>query len=66
MNDIQNNEIVKKKQNNKLKSFIERIERLEEKKNSIIADIKKVYSEAKSFGYNLKIMKSSNNAKNGC
>ena len=58
MNDIQNNEIVEKKnQNNKLKSFIERIERLEEEKNNIIADIKEVYSEAKSFGYEPKIMR---------
>ena len=48
MNNIQNNEIVKTKpQDNRLKSFIERIERLEEEKNNILADIKEVYSEAK-------------------
>ena len=58
MNDIQNNEIVKTKpQDNQLKSFIERIERLEEEKNNILADIKEVYSEAKSFGYEPKIMR---------
>ena len=58
MNDIQNDEIVEKKpQDNQLKSFIERIERLEEEKNNIIADIKEVYSEAKSFGYDPKIMR---------
>ena len=58
MNDIQNNRILKKKtQDNQLKSFIERIERLEEEKNNILADIKEVYSEAKSSGYEPKIMR---------
>lgn len=58
MNDIQNNKIVETKlQDNRLKSFIERIERLEEEKNNILADIKEVYSEAKSSGYEPKIMR---------
>ena len=58
MNDIQNNEIVETKpQDMRLKSFIERIERLEEEKNNILADIKEVYSEAKSSGYEPKIMR---------
>ena len=58
MNDIQNNEIVEKKlHDNRLKSFIERIERLEEEKSNILADIKEVYSEAKSSGYEPKIMR---------
>ena len=58
MNDIQNNEIVKKKpQDNRLKIFIERIERLEEERNNILSDIKEVYSEAKSSGYEPKIMR---------
>ena len=58
MNDIQNNEIVETKpQDNQLKSFIERIERLEEEKYNILADIKEVYSEAKSSGYEPKIMR---------
>ena len=58
MNDIQNNEIVETKPlDNRLKSFIERIERLEEEKNNILADIKEVYSEAKSSGYEPKIMR---------
>ena len=58
MNDIQNNEIVETKPlDNRLKSFIERIERLEEEKNNILADIKEVYSEAKSSGYDPKIMR---------
>ena len=41
----------------RLKSFIERIERLEEEKNAIATDIKEVYSEAKSSGFETKIMK---------
>ena len=36
---------------------IERIERLEEEKNNILSDIKEVYSEAKSSGYEPKIMR---------
>lgn len=40
-----------------LKSFIERIERLEEEKAAIASDIKEVYSEAKGNGFDTKIMK---------
>lgn len=40
-----------------LKQFIERIERLEEEKQTIADDIKDVYAEAKSTGYDTKIMK---------
>ena len=40
-----------------LKSLIERIERLEEEKASIGADIKDVYSEAKGNGYDTKILR---------
>ena len=58
MNDIQNIRNVKmQSKDNRLKSFIERIEKLEEEKNNILLDIKEVYSEAKSFGYNPKIMR---------
>ena len=58
MNDIQNSENVETKpKDNRLKSFIERIERLEEEKNNILVDIKEVYSEAKSSGYDTKIMR---------
>lgn len=41
----------------KLKSFIERIERLEEEKAAIAGDIREVYSEAKSTGFETKIMR---------
>ncbi len=40
-----------------LQLFIERIERLEEEKNGIADDIKDVYSEAKSQGYDTKTMR---------
>jgi uncharacterized protein (UPF0335 family) len=41
----------------RLKSFIERIERLEEEKAGIAGDIKEVYAEAKSTGFEVKIMR---------
>ena len=40
-----------------LKQFVARIERLEEEKASITADIKEVYAEAKSFGYDTKVLR---------
>src|SRR3546814_20365424 len=40
-----------------LRLFIERIERLEEEKKGIAEDIKDVYSEAKSTGYDTKTMR---------
>ena len=45
------------KGDDKLKSFIERLERLSEEKININFDIKEVYSEAKSMGYDPKIMR---------
>lgn len=42
---------------NRLKSFIERIERLEEEKKAMGEDIRDVYSEAKSTGFEPKIMR---------
>ena len=40
-----------------LRLFIERIERLEEEKKGIADDIRDVYLEAKSTGYDPKIMR---------
>ncbi|HEY2010554.1 MAG TPA: DUF2312 domain-containing protein [Rhizomicrobium sp.] len=40
-----------------LRSFINRIERLEEEKAALAADIKEVYSEAKGTGFDTKIMR---------
>lgn len=41
----------------RLKSFIERVERLEEEKKALGADIREVYSEAKSTGFDPRIMR---------
>jgi len=41
----------------RLKSFIERVERLEEEKRALAADIKKVYSEAKGASFDIKTMR---------
>lgn len=40
-----------------LRAFIERIERLEEEKQTIADDIKDVYGEAKGTGFDTKILK---------
>ena len=58
MNELLNNDIAgSKSKDDRLKSFVERIERLEEEKSNILADIKEVYSEAKGIGYDPKIMR---------
>ena len=41
----------------RLKSFIERIERLEEEKSAIADDIKDVYAEAKGTGFDSKTIR---------
>ena len=41
----------------RLKSFIQRIEKLEEERAGIGADIKEVFAEAKSSGYDVKVMR---------
>ena len=41
----------------RLRSFIERIERLEEEKAALAADIREVYSEAKGNGFDTKVMR---------
>lgn len=43
--------------NNQIKSLVERIEKLEEEKAAISNDIKEVFSEAKSNGFDVKILK---------
>lgn len=40
-----------------LRSFIERIERLEEEKKGIADDIRDIYAEAKGTGFDTKIMR---------
>jgi uncharacterized protein (UPF0335 family) len=41
----------------RLRSFIERIERLEEEKLALSADIREVYAEAKGAGFDIKVMR---------
>ncbi|OHC74736.1 MAG: hypothetical protein A3G18_07065 [Rhodospirillales bacterium RIFCSPLOWO2_12_FULL_58_28] len=41
----------------RLRSFVERIERLEEEKAVLTADIKEVYSEAKGSGFDVKVLR---------
>lgn len=41
----------------RLRSFVERIERLEEEKAALTADIREVYAEAKGNGFDTKIMR---------
>lgn len=41
----------------RLASFIERIERLEEEKAALMEDIKEVYAEAKGVGFDVKAMR---------
>ena len=43
--------------NYQLRLFIERIERMEEEKKGVADDIRDTYSEAKSQGYDPKIMR---------
>ena len=55
-NSQKNQETIQKR-DDKLKSFIERLERLSEEKNNINFDIKEVFSEAKSMGYDATVMR---------
>jgi len=43
--------------NNQLQSFVDRIERLEAEKAAISVDIRDVYAETKSNGFDVKIIK---------
>ncbi len=41
----------------RLKSFVERIERLEEEKAALAGDIREIYSEAKGTGFDIKVLR---------
>ncbi len=41
----------------RLRSLIERIERLEEERKALSSDIKDIYAEAKSAGFDVKVMR---------
>ena len=58
MDNITNDDTnISRTKDDRLKSLIERVERLEEEKNNLLADIKEVFSEAKGLGYDPKIMR---------
>ncbi len=52
-----NIEILNSSAQSQLKSIVERIERLEEDKAAIAADLKEVYAEAKGNGFDVKILR---------
>jgi uncharacterized protein (UPF0335 family) len=41
----------------RLKAFIERIERLEEERKAIGDDVREIYAEAKGSGFDIKVMR---------
>lgn len=41
----------------RLRSLVERIERLEEERKALVSDIRDVYAEAKSAGFDVKVMR---------
>ncbi len=41
----------------RLRSLVERIERLEEERRALAGDIKDIYAEAKSAGYDVKVLR---------
>lgn len=43
--------------NDRLRSFVERIERLEEERVALGADIREVYSEAKAVGFDTTVLR---------
>lgn len=46
-----------KEAKDRLKSYVERIEKMEDEKSSIVLDIKSIYDEAKGNGYNVKALR---------
>jgi len=41
----------------RLRSFVERIERLEDEKKALADDVREVYSEAKGTGFDIKVLR---------
>lgn len=41
----------------RLKAFVERIERLEEEKEALSGDLREIYSEAKGTGFDVKVIR---------
>jgi uncharacterized protein (UPF0335 family) len=42
---------------NRLRSVVERIERLEEERKALAGDVRDIYAEAKSAGFNTKVLR---------
>lgn len=55
--DDEKNNVVGDIDVNRLRSIIERVERLEEEKAGISSDIRDVFAEAKSAGFDVKILR---------
>ena len=55
--DSSNVDVLNTAAQTRLKTIIERIERLEEEKAGIAGDIKEVFSEAKGEGFDVKILR---------
>lgn len=55
--DDEKNNIIGGMDVNRLRSLIERIERLEEEKKALGGDIRDIYAEAKSADFDVKIMR---------
>ena len=51
------NDVLSGTAQSQLKSIIERIERLEEDKAAVTADLKEVFAEAKGTGFDVKILR---------
>lgn len=43
--------------NNQIKAIVERIEKMEEEKKAITTDISEIYKEAKSNGFDVKVLR---------
>lgn len=52
-----NTDVLNQDAQGRLKTIIERVERLEEDKAAVMADIKEVYLEAKGEGFDTKILR---------
>lgn len=57
MSEVGHNSGINSETAARLKQYVERVERLTEEKDGIAEDIRDVYSEAKSAGFNTKIIR---------
>ncbi len=57
MSDITSAEEIQGTTRDQLRAFVERIERLEEEKAALAADVKEVYAEAKAMGFDVKTLR---------